>query len=106
MGKEVLVLGAKRYCFVKDDGERIEGTTIYYTEDMDYPYEDINMKGVFPMNVTNKNMDFFDKFPQLPGYYDMVFRNKPDKQGKPVAVPVEAKFLRPFTTAPELKVAK
>jgi hypothetical protein len=107
--QEILVLGAKRYGFVNEEsGEKIEGTTIFYLEDFDYPFNETNMKGVFPLNVTNQSMDFYDKFTELPAYYNVVFRQKPDKKGKPVTVPVEAKYSRPFVLADAVpdKVAK
>ena len=111
MAQEILVLGVKRYGFTNEDnGEKIEGTTIFYLEDFEYPFNESNMKGVFPLNVTANNMEFFNKFPQLPAYYNVVFRSKPDKKGKPVSVPVDATFSRSLNLSndivPDLKVAK
>ena len=104
--QEILVLGVKRYGFANDGGERVEGTTIFYLEDFEYPFNEANMKGVFPLNVTNNSMDFFNQFTELPAYYNVVFRSKPDKKGKPVQVPVDAKFSRSLNLSPDLKVAK
>jgi hypothetical protein len=104
--QEVLVFGVKRYAFTNDDGERVEGTQVIYVEGLDYPFEEINMKGIFPMTVTHQSSDFFDKFPTLPGYYNVVFRQKPDRKGKPVSVPVDAKFVREFVEAEPLKAVK
>lgn len=104
--QEILVLGVKRYGFTNDGGEKVEGTNIVYIEGFDYSFDEVNMKGVFPMNVTNASMDFFEKFQEVPAYYNVVFRQRPDKKGKPVSVPVEAKFSRPLFPPAELKVAK
>ena len=106
MAQEILVLGVKRYGFTNDGGEKIEGTTVIYVEDLEFPFEESNMKGIFPMNVTNQSSEFFEKFPTVPAYYNVTFRQKPDKKGKPVSVPVEAKFSRALFPTTDLKVAK
>ncbi len=103
---EVLVLGVKRYGFTNDGGERVEGTTVFYLEGFDFPFNEGNMKGIFPLNVTNQSENFFDKFIDLPAYYNIVFRQKPDKKGKPVSVPVDAKYSRPLFPAESIKAVK
>lgn len=105
LGQEIIVLGVKRYGFTNDSGERIEGTQVTYVEDFDYTFEEANMKGIFPMTVVHNSDKFFDKFPTLPGHYEVIFKQKPDKKGRPVTVPVDAKFISAYNK-PELKVAK
>lgn len=91
---EILVLGVKRYSFVnKETGEKVEGTKIEYVEGFDYPFQDSNMKGIFPMNVTGA-YSMFDKFTKVPAWYNVEFRQRPDRNGKPVSTPVDAKFVK------------
>jgi len=105
LGQEIIVLGVKRYGFTNDDGERIEGTQVVYVEDLEYTFEEANMRGIFPMTVVNNSDKFFDKFSTLPGIYNVIFKQKPDKRGRPVTVPVDAKFVRAYNQ-PDLKIAK
>lgn len=106
MSQEILVLGVKKYRFANEQGEKVEGTQVTYVEGFDYPFEEQNMRGVFPMTVTNRSEDFYDKFKEVPAYYNVVFRQKPDRQGKPVPVPVDAKYSRSLHQQENLKAVK
>lgn len=94
---EVLVLAVKRYNFQDETREgRVEGTQLTYIEGLDNPIYERDMKGVFPLTVTNGSSDFFDNFHELPAYYDVMFRQIPGRGGKPQIKPVAANFIKSF----------
>ncbi|MCX7746595.1 MAG: hypothetical protein N2645_06875 [Clostridia bacterium] len=90
---EALVLGVKRYSFVNDDGEKVEGAKIAYLDDLEGTFFQTNdLKGIFPLTVSAP-VGAFDHFSKLPAFYDLDFRQRPDSKGKPVMVLVGAKFV-------------
>lgn len=94
--QELLILGVKRYGFTdKEDGRIIEGTKIEYLEGFDYPFDEANMKGVFALTM-QAEYKLFDKFAELPAYYNVVVRKKPGKNGKAEEVAMDVKFSRPM----------
>lgn len=86
-----LVLNAKRYSFKNDDGEQVEGTTLQYldpTEDV----QEVNRRGVEVLTITAP-VDFFDQLHTMPGTYDLTFKQRPGKNGRPTLAVTSARFL-------------
>lgn len=83
---EVLVLGARRYDFKDDDGARVEGVTVHYvtldSEDEGSPGSDDNQKGEIPFSVSAPTA-VYHQLEQLPGRYEVHFRQRPGRGGKP-----------------------
>ncbi len=75
-----LVLGARRYSFDGEDGGRVEGVTLHYLTDDQFPDE--NQKGQLPMQVSAPS-EVFHQLSQLPGQYEIDFRQRPGRGGKP-----------------------
>ncbi len=76
-----LVLGIRRYGF-KDDGsgERVEGSKIsYLTLDAE---DEEDSRGEIPLEVSAPR-SLFEKFDELPAFYDLDFRQRPGRGGKP-----------------------
>lgn len=86
-----LVLNAKRYSFANDDGEKVEGTTLQYLEPAELVAEE-NRRGAEVMTITAP-VEFYDQLPTLPGLYDLGFRQRPGKNGRPTLTVTSARFL-------------
>lgn len=86
-----LVLNAKRYSFANDEGEKVEGTTLQYLEPGELVAEE-NRRGAEVLTITAP-VDFFDQLPTLPGIYDLNFRQRPGKNGRPTLAVTSARFL-------------
>jgi hypothetical protein len=86
-----LVLNAKRYSFKNDDGEQIEGTTLQYLEPGELVAE-VNRRGADVMTITAP-VDFYDQLSTLPGVYDLGFKQRPGKNGRPTLTVTSARFL-------------
>lgn len=79
---QCLVLGARRYDFKDDDGAPVRGVTLYYlTGDADEAEE--NQVGEIPMQVSAPLAVFDQLDHQLPAYYDVDFRQRPGRGGRP-----------------------
>lgn len=75
-----VVLGARRYDFKDDAGGRVEGVTLHYlTQD---GIEDANQKGNIPLQVSAPS-DVYHQLSQVPAEYDIEFRQRPGRGGKP-----------------------
>lgn len=88
-----LVLSAKRYGFTNDDGERVEGTTLQYVEP-DELVNEANRRGAEVLTISAPQ-DFYDQLPELPGLYDLAFKQRPGKNGRPTLAVTGAKLLGP-----------
>lgn len=77
---ECLVLGARRYDFKDDDGAPVKGVTLYYlTGDAE---AEENQVGEIPMQVSAP-LAVFHELDQLPAVYDVDFRQRPGRGGRP-----------------------
>jgi hypothetical protein len=85
-----LVLNAKRYSFKNDDGELVEGTTLQYL-DPEEEVQEANRRGAEVLTITAP-VDFFDQLHTLPGSYDLNFRQRPGKNGRPTLAVTSARF--------------
>lgn len=86
-----LVLNAKRYSFNNDDGEKVEGTTLQYLDPSE-EVQELNRRGAEVLTITAP-VDFFDQLHTLPGIYDLAFKQRPGKNGRPTLVVTAARFL-------------
>lgn len=79
-----LVLGARRYSFRSDDGERVEGVTLHYLTldgERDTPTDD-DQVGEIPFSVSAP-ISLFPELRSAPAYYDVDFRQRPGRGGRP-----------------------
>lgn len=88
-----LVTGVRSFNFVNDDGEKIQGVTVHYLDNENENSE--YSKGHTSLNLTMIG-DHLDKFKQMPGVYDLNFRQDRDKRGRPVLRLQDATFVKPF----------
>lgn len=84
-----LVLGARRYSFDGEGGGRVEGVTLHYLTDDQY--SDRDQKGRVPMQVSAPS-EVFHQLNQLPGEYEVDFRQRPGRGGKPTLSAVGVTF--------------
>lgn len=85
-----IVTGIKPYDFVDDNGQRLQGVKLYYLDN--HQENEPNMKGFFPLNLSLTG-DHAAKFTEVPGIYDLDFRQTSDKYGKPVLKLRDASFV-------------
>ena len=95
-----LVLNAKRYGFTNDDGERVEGTTLQYLEPGELVTEE-NRRGAEVLTISAP-FDFYDQLTQVPGMYDLGFRQRPGKNGRPTLTVTSARYLAPSDLGSEV----
>lgn len=75
-----LVLGARRYSFKDDDGQLVEGAKLHYlTLDGE---DEADSRGDIPLEVSAP-IALFNDLQQLPGFYDIDFRQRPGRGGRP-----------------------
>lgn len=86
-----LVLNAKRYSFANDNGEKVEGTTLQYLDPEEVVTEE-NRCGVEVMTITAP-LDFYEQLTQVPGLYDLGFKQRPGKNGRPTLTVTSARFV-------------
>ena len=94
---DFLVLGVKGYDFKNDDGVRMQGMNLFYS---DTSFRDDNdlQKGHLPMKVPT-TIDVFDVIAELPAYYKLDFRQRADGKGKAVLIVVNAVYSRKLLVA-------
>lgn len=73
MKKEVVVLGVRKYDFVSEDGEKVEGTRVYFFDEDREVSNDI--KGYVPSKRWFPGFEKFEQFQnnELPGKYEMEY---------------------------------
>lgn len=84
-----IVISARQFAFKDDQGRNVEGVTLTYAD----PAEEATggRKGLTLMNATAPAV-VWDSVQQVPGYYDLDFRMRPGKGGRPVVQLVGADF--------------
>jgi hypothetical protein len=88
--QECLLLSARRYDFKDDDGRRIEGVTLtYLTGDVD---NEADRRGQSPLSIPAP-MDVWHSLQSVPGFYQVDFRQRPGKGGRPTLQAVGVEFL-------------
>lgn len=89
-----IVIGTNPFDLVDNNGQRIQGVKVYY---LDTDPEEVNgAKGFFPLNLSIMG-DHVSKFTSVPGIYDLDFKQKRDKTGKPTLSLRSAEFIEPVT---------
>lgn len=88
-----LVLSARQYDFKDDAGKQISGVTVNYLT-LDQP-TDSATRGCPPMTISAPVAVWRD-LDVLPGYYDLDFRQRPGKGGKPTLMVVAGKLIEPL----------
>lgn len=92
--EQCLILSARRYDFTDDEKVRHEGVTItYLTGEVQ---ADDTTRGVVPMSVSLP-LTLWPSVQQLPGFYEMDFRQRPGKNGRPTLTLTGVRFLQPFS---------
>lgn len=86
------VLGARLFDFTNDKLQRFTGVKVTY---IDMAEDTSTAKGYQPM-VINGDAEMFPEFTQGAGIYDLDFRMRPDRQGKPVLSLYSAKLVQPL----------
>jgi hypothetical protein len=90
--QECLLLSARRYDFKDDDGRRIEGVTLtYLTGDVDH---EADRRGQSPLSIPAP-VDVWHQLQAVPGFYQVDFRQRPGKGGRPALQAVGVEFLAP-----------
>lgn len=89
-----IVIGTNPFDLVDDNGQRVQGVKVYYLDGD--PEESNGAKGFFPLNLSIMG-DHVNDFPEVPGAYDLDFKQKRDKYGKPVLALRDVKFIKPVT---------
>lgn len=79
--QRVLVFGARRYDFKDDDGGRVEGVTLHYLT-LDGSEGEENQLGEIPFQCSAP-VSMFHHFESSPAMYDVVFKQRPGRGGKP-----------------------
>jgi hypothetical protein len=85
-----LVLGARRYDFKDDDGARVEGVTLHYLTLEGS--EGSDSMGEIPLQVSAPP-GVYHQLSQLPGSYDVDFRQRPGRGGKPTLTATGVSYL-------------
>lgn len=95
-----LVLNAKKYSFVDEaTGEVKSGMHVTYIDPL--MREDSNMqKGDLVMKVPALESNF-EKLNNIPGFYELDFRQRPDAKGRPVLTLADVKFIEKVNFLPQ-----
>lgn len=75
-------MGARRYDFKDDDGGRVEGVTLHYLTLDGEPDGNTDQRGEIPMQVSAP-MAVFKDLDEVPGYYEVDFKQRPGRGGRP-----------------------
>lgn len=77
-----LVLGARRYSFKDDDGSKVEGAKLHYLTLDASEDPDPDRVGEIPFEVSAP-LSLFPELSEAPAYYDVEFRQRPGRGGRP-----------------------
>jgi hypothetical protein len=83
-------LGVRRYDFKDDDGARVEGSTLHYLT-LDSEQTD-DQRGEIPMSCSAPPA-LFHQLGSVPGTYEVDFRQRPGRGGKPTVQAVGVAYL-------------
>ena len=85
-----VLLSARRYDFKDDAGKQVDGVTLtYITEDVE---TDGDTRGCQPMSVAGSSL-VWSKLRDVPGVYDLDFKQRPGPNGKPTLKLVDLAFV-------------
>lgn len=88
-----IVTGIRPFNFANKDGEKVEGVTVYYLDTHNENSDYVKGYTVLKLNFMGDNLD---KFKQLPGVYEMDFRQVADPKGQPVLRLQNLAFVKSF----------
>jgi hypothetical protein len=90
-----VLLAARRYQFTDDKtGRPVEGVSLtYLTGDSETTPD---QRGMFPLSITAP-LEVFGLLTEVPGVYDMDFKQRPGKGGKPALQVVGLRFKQALT---------
>lgn len=89
----VVLLSARQYNFTDDAGKSVQGVTLtYITGDVDSSGP---RRGCAPMSV-NAVPEVFAQLDAVPGLYDVDFRQRPGKGGRPTLTATALKLRSPL----------
>ncbi len=91
-----LVLGARRYSFKSDDGDQVEGAKLHYLTLDAIEGEDAgdDQRGEIPFEVSAP-FTVFDQLGEVPAYYDVDFRQRPGRGGRPTLQAAGVSYMGP-----------
>jgi len=92
-----VVLGARLFDFTNEKEQRFTGVKVTYIDMAD---DSSVTKGYQPMTI-NGEAESYPEFAQGAGVYDLDFRMRPDRQGKPVLTLYSARLVHPIDLSPE-----
>lgn len=83
MKKEILVLGVKKYDFVTEDGEKVQGTKVYFYDEEGEESDSDKVKGYIPATRWFSGFEKYDQFQsnKLPGKYEMEYDIRISEKG-------------------------
>ena len=94
-----LVLCARRYSFKDDSQRQVDGVTLsYLTGDRE---EGADRRGMEPLTISGDQRLYMD-LQELPGVYELDFKQRPGKNGRPTLQVTVMKFLGPTLLGQEL----
>ncbi|CAM3319457.1 hypothetical protein FITA111629_15585 [Filibacter tadaridae] len=88
-----IVTAIRPFNFANDDGEKVQGVTVYYLDTTNENSE--YGQGHAALNLTLIG-EHSQKFTKLPGVYDLDFRQARDTKGRPVLKLQDVQYLKPF----------
>ncbi len=92
--EKCVILSARAYDFEDARNQQIKGVSlIYITGDCENTEQ---RRGVFPMTVSGTS-EVFRSITSVPGVYELDFKQRPGRYGKPALVVVGAKLCAPLT---------
>ena len=94
-----LVLSARRYSFRDDAGKQVEGVTLQYLTG--FEADDPDRRGMEPLTITG-SLSLYSELRDLPGVYDLDFKQRPGPKGRPTLQVTGLRFVAPSQVAMEL----
>jgi len=90
--EQCIILAARRYDFKDDTGKHVEGITLTYITD--FVEVEGDTRGCQPLSVTAPIL-VWSSLTQVPGVYDLDFRQRPGPKGKPTLQLCKLNFVAP-----------
>ncbi len=88
-----VLLSARKYEFADDKGRPVQGVTLnYLTDDVE---QEPDRRGLSPMTI-NAPLELWHQLGQVPGVYELDFKQRPGLKGRPQLSVVAAKFRAPL----------
>jgi hypothetical protein len=96
------LLSARRYSFREDGGRLVEGVTlVYVTGERE---ETGDQLGMAPLTVSS-GPELFTQLREVPGIYDLDFKQRPGPKGRPTLQVTKLTYVRPLDFSQVLEPA-